>query len=77
MGWANRLTIGRGILSLVLWALLHVIGDGHEHDSTLWWAAFGLFTVTAFTDVLDGWLARRYGEVSVFGRIADRSSTSS
>ena len=71
MGWANRLTVGRGILSLVLWALLHVIGDGHEHDSPLWWTAFGLFTVTAFTDVLDGWLARRYGDVSVFGRIAD------
>ena len=71
MGWANRLTVARGVLSLVLWGLLHVIGYGHEDDATLWWTAFGLFAVTAFTDVLDGWLARHFHEVSQFGRIAD------
>lgn len=33
--------------------------------------ALGLFVVTALTDMLDGVIARRYGLVTVFGRIAD------
>jgi hypothetical protein len=33
--------------------------------------ALGLLALSAFTDVLDGWLARRYGSATVFGSIAD------
>ena len=37
----------------------------------LWYTAFVLFILAAFSDFLDGMLARRLKEVSVFGRIAD------
>lgn len=33
--------------------------------------ALGLLAVSGFTDVLDGWLARRYKSSTVFGSIAD------
>ncbi|MEO0361103.1 MAG: CDP-diacylglycerol--glycerol-3-phosphate 3-phosphatidyltransferase [Pseudomonadota bacterium] len=33
--------------------------------------AFGLFTTAALTDFLDGWLARRWDQVSAFGRMLD------
>lgn len=72
MGWANRLTIARGILALVLWGVLGLIGHGWVSDTiAAWWVAFAVFVVAAATDGLDGWIARRAGDVSVFGRIAD------
>ncbi len=69
MGWANRVTIGRGIVTLVVWVLV-VIGT-YNPSNTLWWTAFVLFVLAAATDKLDGYLARRLGEVTVFGRIVD------
>lgn len=33
--------------------------------------ALALLAVSGFTDVLDGWLARRYKSATVFGSIAD------
>jgi CDP-diacylglycerol--glycerol-3-phosphate 3-phosphatidyltransferase len=38
-----------------------------------WWVLFSafLFVVAALTDALDGFLARRWGVVSVFGRVMD------
>lgn len=35
------------------------------------WTAFVLFLIAAFTDFLDGWLARRWQMVTAFGRVAD------
>jgi CDP-diacylglycerol--glycerol-3-phosphate 3-phosphatidyltransferase len=40
-------------------------------DATLVWIAFVLFLVAAFTDFLDGYLARKWGMVTAFGRVAD------
>ncbi|MBL8756145.1 MAG: CDP-diacylglycerol--glycerol-3-phosphate 3-phosphatidyltransferase [Planctomycetes bacterium] len=40
-------------------------------DSMLVWTAFVLFLIAAFTDFLDGWLARRWNMVTAFGRVAD------
>lgn len=36
----------------------------------MWWA-FWLFLLAAFTDFLDGYLARKFGQVTAFGRVAD------
>jgi CDP-diacylglycerol--glycerol-3-phosphate 3-phosphatidyltransferase len=36
----------------------------------VWWV-FGLFLFAAVTDFLDGWLARRWHQVTQFGRVAD------
>ncbi len=66
--WAwvpNALTIGRlAALPVLLWVLITADGT----TSVLGWA---IFSVTAITDFLDGWLARRLGAESTFGRIAD------
>jgi len=75
-GWANRITIARGFVAVALAVVLHRLATSGavaaaSPPDDLWMVAFVLFVVGAVTDVLDGWIARRYGEVSVFGRIAD------
>jgi CDP-diacylglycerol--glycerol-3-phosphate 3-phosphatidyltransferase len=69
MGWPNRITLARGVLTVVLWVLLSV--SGPDPSEGVWRAAFILFVVTALSDILDGALARRLQQVSQFGRIAD------
>jgi CDP-diacylglycerol--glycerol-3-phosphate 3-phosphatidyltransferase len=69
MGWANRVTLLRALLTAALLVLL--LAAAPAPSPTVWWIAFWLFAVTAATDALDGALARRLEEVSVFGRIAD------
>jgi CDP-diacylglycerol--glycerol-3-phosphate 3-phosphatidyltransferase len=70
-GWANRITLGRGVLAIVIWALLHAVARADTPATGLWWTAFALFVFAAGTDSVDGWVARRRGEVSAFGRVAD------
>jgi len=68
MGWANVITVARGLLTVGVWVLT---AAAEGESSACWGWAFGLFVLTAVTDVLDGAVARHLGEVSVFGRIAD------
>lgn len=73
--WPNRITAMRFVGSLVLFGLLQAligvpVGEAHTHRGILQ-AAFWLFVVTAATDYLDGYLARRDAHVTAFGRIAD------
>jgi CDP-diacylglycerol--glycerol-3-phosphate 3-phosphatidyltransferase len=70
-GWANRITLARGVLAVGLCVVLETLRVGRATDASWWMLAFALFVVGAVTDVLDGWIARSRGEVSVFGRIAD------
>jgi CDP-diacylglycerol---glycerol-3-phosphate 3-phosphatidyltransferase len=65
---ANVLTGIRLLLVPVFFAALLAEG-GTDVDWRL--AAFGVFAVAAFTDRLDGNLARRRGLVTAFGTIAD------
>lgn len=59
----NFVTTTRLLLSFVLFSLIAAGG---------WWIlAAGLFVVAASTDALDGYLARRYKQVTVLGRILD------
>lgn len=58
----NKLTLSRIILSLVLFVCL-VLG--------LYKTSFVLFLVTAGTDWMDGYWARKYGQITKLGRVLD------
>ncbi|NBH08114.1 CDP-diacylglycerol--glycerol-3-phosphate 3-phosphatidyltransferase [Amycolatopsis sp. SID8362] len=65
---ANLLTLSR-LVMVPLFVVALFVGDGHD---TTWRAiATGLFAVASFTDQLDGWVARKYGLITDFGKIAD------
>ena len=63
----NSLTVGRLLVVPVFAVLLLVGGDDADVRVLLW----GLFTAACLTDVLDGRLARRWGQVTGFGIMAD------
>ena len=70
MTLANKITLGRLWASIVLFVLLGLT-DGVAPDLGMLVAGFFLFILVVATDALDGYFARKYGEVSDFGRIAD------
>lgn len=59
----NAITFSRLILSLLLFAMIQ------SGDRWLW--AAGLFVFAVATDVLDGWIARKYKLITQLGRIMD------
>jgi CDP-diacylglycerol--glycerol-3-phosphate 3-phosphatidyltransferase len=67
MRWTipNMITLARICLTPVI-ALLPFI-EGYWPKVI----AFGIFLVAAFSDTLDGWLARRYHQVSELGQLLD------
>ncbi|GAA4546847.1 CDP-diacylglycerol--glycerol-3-phosphate 3-phosphatidyltransferase [Amycolatopsis samaneae] len=65
---ANLLTLSRLVL-VPLFVVALFLGDGTD---TFWRGlATGLFVVASATDQVDGWVARRYGLITDFGKIAD------
>jgi len=73
--WPNRITALRFLGALALFAIFGLHDADPQHtlaaSRTLMQAAFWLFVVTAASDVLDGYLARRGKHITAFGRIAD------
>ncbi len=65
MNPANVMTALRVLLTPVIVVLL--IGDT---TTSRWWA-LALFIVASLTDTADGWLARRRGQVTKWGKLAD------
>lgn len=63
---SNLLSILRLLLAIPFWFLL----DNFQDSSTRLFT-FGLCLFAACTDVLDGYLARRFNEVTEFGKIID------
>ena len=59
----NLITLTRLILSVVLFGLIYWGG--------LWWTSTILFVVAASTDFLDGYYARKLGQITILGRILD------
>lgn len=66
----NLITSVRFLLAIVFFVLM----EGYRHTVSsvlvLDWA-FGVFVFTAVTDIVDGYLARRWKQESTFGRIVD------
>ena len=69
MNLPNQITIGRLVLSAILFVVLDVLCRGTY--GWVWYGAFTLYMVTVLSDGLDGYLARSRGQITVFGRIAD------
>jgi CDP-diacylglycerol--glycerol-3-phosphate 3-phosphatidyltransferase len=61
----------RFVGSLVLFILFATADAGMTDRAWFFPITFWLFLLTAATDFLDGWLARRGNQVTAFGRIAD------
>lgn len=59
----NLITTSRLVLSLILFELIYL--DGY------WLTSAALFVFAASTDFLDGYIARKYGQVTTLGRILD------
>lgn len=70
MNWKlpNQLTVGRIGLSAAFFTLVGMYEPGSER-LLLW--AFGIYLIAGITDVLDGYLARKWNATSAFGRIVD------
>lgn len=62
----NILTISR-VVAAPMVAFVFLIFERIDAQ----WIAFWIFTIAAITDFFDGWLARRWAQVSGFGRMLD------
>ena len=65
MTLASKFTIARIILA-PMFVVLAAIGFAHWN---LW--AAGVFVIASLTDMIDGQIARRYNQVSDFGKLID------
>ncbi len=71
MNLPNKITVGRFGVALLMFAVLVWTDTCAGPD---WWApavAGGIFILAVATDALDGYYARKLGQSSDFGRIAD------
>jgi cardiolipin synthase len=66
----NLLTYGRiaAVPAIAACLFVYAIFGG---DYWLRWLALGIFIVAAITDLVDGWYARRFGQLSTLGRMLD------
>ncbi|MEP7013913.1 MAG: CDP-diacylglycerol--glycerol-3-phosphate 3-phosphatidyltransferase [Verrucomicrobiota bacterium] len=65
MNWANRLTLSRLVLTIFFVAALN---SSWPYART---TALVLFLIAGITDFVDGEIARRYGDVTNFGKLMD------
>lgn len=73
-GWnspPNLVTYTRIVLVLIFIYLDITAGPWGSNSIALRWAAAILFIVAASTDKLDGWMARKYNQVTELGKLMD------
>ncbi len=73
MDWnlPNKLTVGRVFLAAIFFILLGLYEPDTYGGRWLLNIAFVVFIIAGITDVLDGYIARKYNQTSVFGRMTD------
>ena len=64
MTTANKITILRVILIPVFVVLMYLQFPGHQ------WAALAVFILASLSDMVDGYIARHYNQVTDFGNAA-------
>jgi CDP-diacylglycerol--glycerol-3-phosphate 3-phosphatidyltransferase len=73
-GWdyaPNVVTYIRIILSILFIILYLVAGPWGYASTAIRWSVFVLFVIAASTDKLDGWMARKYDQVTELGKLLD------
>jgi cardiolipin synthase len=70
LAFANLLTYARiaavpAVVGCLYWQ------DVPQHGEWLRWMALAIFISAGITDILDGYFARKWGELSTFGRMLD------
>ena len=65
MNTANKLTLLRVLLIPVFLIVLYVPFTGHRY------VALGVFVLASLTDLVDGRVARRYNQITDFGKFMD------
>ena len=73
-GWnspPNIVTYTRIVLVLVFLGIDIAAGPWGSHSHGLRWTAAILFIIAASTDKLDGWMARKYNQVTELGKLMD------
>ena len=68
LNFPNALTMLRLVLVPVF--IYYLLGPSHEGTLSQWTAAI-IFLIASVTDLVDGWLARRYELVTNFGKVVD------
>ncbi len=68
----NQITLARLVLAIIFFVLLSQYAQSDAIPATwLLDVSAALFVIAAGTDFLDGYLARKYGQVTALGRILD------
>lgn len=73
-GWntpPNLVTYSRIILVVIFLGLYIAAGPWGARNYAMRWAAAILFIIAASTDKLDGWMARKYNQVTELGKLMD------
>lgn len=73
-GWnapPNLVTFSRIILVIVFLVLYVKAGAWGVDNVAMRWAATVIFIIAACTDKLDGWMARKYNQVTELGKLMD------
>jgi len=73
MKWTipNQLTVARIGLAAAFFTLVGLYDYGTASGPVLLNVAFVVYIVAGITDILDGWIARKWNLTSAFGRIVD------
>jgi CDP-diacylglycerol--glycerol-3-phosphate 3-phosphatidyltransferase len=67
----NQITLGRLALAIVFFALLSFYSPAVDERQWILTVSFWIFLLAALSDVVDGWLARTWKQVTSFGRVLD------
>ena len=68
MTTASKITLIRVAFIPLFMFFLHMSGG----EPSVWmWCALGVFILASVTDYIDGYIARKYGQVSDFGKFLD------
>jgi phosphatidylglycerophosphate synthase len=67
----NQITLGRLVLAIMFFVLLSLYSPTSAGRQWILSACFWVFLVAALSDIIDGWLARTWQQVTSFGRICD------